>query len=349
MAGLPSPPNPAVHGDVDPSPFAWSPPGTAGRGQNTYQTMPSSDQYAYNTHPFAQYGPPSAHPGDPSAAGPSTVPTLTYTNASAYGPYGPQRRSPHSTNPSPPHQQSYITTGSDGYSHAPSGFPGNSQSPSKAALGVPMTPTSPTNKPYACRLCAYTSSRSHDLKRHMRTHTNERPYECEVCHRTFARKDAAKRHMAAKNCGANAPGAGLGTMRSRADGGPSGSGKGADGTTSSEEQSDDDGSQSGEGDALSSAGEQMQVDGVEQPELSDPKMEDKTPTPPSATAQPSSSLPYLQQRQGVQPIAPQPTRPPTRGPSDGAALGRRPGPGPVDGTTNSAPARSRGPSYSRPN
>ncbi|KZO93309.1 hypothetical protein CALVIDRAFT_458294, partial [Calocera viscosa TUFC12733] len=55
------------------------------------------------------------------------------------------------------------------------------------------------NKPYACRLCAYTSSRSHDLKRHMRTHTNERPYECEVCHRTFARKDAAKRHMAAKN------------------------------------------------------------------------------------------------------------------------------------------------------
>ena len=50
-------------------------------------------------------------------------------------------------------------------------------------------------KPHNCELCPQTFSRSHDLKRHIYTHTDEKPYKCKRCGKGFSRRDAVKRHL----------------------------------------------------------------------------------------------------------------------------------------------------------
>lgn len=50
-------------------------------------------------------------------------------------------------------------------------------------------------KRFQCELCAYSTSRKHDLTRHNRTHTKETPFKCEFCPKTFARYCQLKIHM----------------------------------------------------------------------------------------------------------------------------------------------------------
>lgn len=47
---------------------------------------------------------------------------------------------------------------------------------------------------YACEECGKKFTRTHDLKRHARQHTNEKPFSCKCCKRGFARSDALVRH-----------------------------------------------------------------------------------------------------------------------------------------------------------
>ncbi|KAI9350463.1 hypothetical protein DFJ73DRAFT_609940, partial [Zopfochytrium polystomum] len=49
-------------------------------------------------------------------------------------------------------------------------------------------------KPFRCKLCSQTFSRSHDLKRHYYIHSHEKPYPCLRCGKGFARRDALRRH-----------------------------------------------------------------------------------------------------------------------------------------------------------
>lgn len=47
---------------------------------------------------------------------------------------------------------------------------------------------------YFCGLCAYTSSKSSHVNRHLKTHTGARPYSCEVCGKSFTRKESLVYH-----------------------------------------------------------------------------------------------------------------------------------------------------------
>ena len=47
---------------------------------------------------------------------------------------------------------------------------------------------------HECDVCEKVFTRSHNLKIHMRIHTNERPYECEVCEKCFRESGHLKRH-----------------------------------------------------------------------------------------------------------------------------------------------------------
>lgn len=50
-------------------------------------------------------------------------------------------------------------------------------------------------KRFQCELCAYSTSRKHDLTRHNRTHTKEMAFKCELCPKAFARNCQLKIHM----------------------------------------------------------------------------------------------------------------------------------------------------------
>jgi len=56
-------------------------------------------------------------------------------------------------------------------------------------------------KPFKCPTCQQTFSRSHDLKRHIYTHTGIKPFKCEKCGKSFSRRDALNRHSKGEiNC-----------------------------------------------------------------------------------------------------------------------------------------------------
>ena len=48
---------------------------------------------------------------------------------------------------------------------------------------------------HECDVCEKVFTRSHNLKIHMRIHTNEKPYECDVCEKRFALAGNLKAHM----------------------------------------------------------------------------------------------------------------------------------------------------------
>ncbi|KAI9014811.1 hypothetical protein BC832DRAFT_546536 [Gaertneriomyces semiglobifer] len=79
--------------------------------------------------------------------------------------------------------------------------PPTPNTPASQSFISPSFPSPPTLSKYLCPFpaCQLSFSRSHDLARHILTHTQERPYECARCGRRFARRDALRRHDKVKN------------------------------------------------------------------------------------------------------------------------------------------------------
>ncbi|GIX95974.1 hypothetical protein CEXT_98261 [Caerostris extrusa] len=50
-------------------------------------------------------------------------------------------------------------------------------------------------KRHQCSSCGYTSTRSADIKRHIRTHTGEKPFQCTICAKSFTEKFNLNSHM----------------------------------------------------------------------------------------------------------------------------------------------------------
>lgn len=53
---------------------------------------------------------------------------------------------------------------------------------------------------FDCDFCPARFTRGHDLRRHIRLHTDERPFECATCGKGFSRSDALKRHENVERC-----------------------------------------------------------------------------------------------------------------------------------------------------
>jgi uncharacterized Zn-finger protein len=49
---------------------------------------------------------------------------------------------------------------------------------------------------FQCNLCPKKFTRAHNLRSHLRTHSDERPFVCTVCGKGFARQHDRKRHEA---------------------------------------------------------------------------------------------------------------------------------------------------------
>ncbi|XP_022079073.1 zinc finger protein 211-like isoform X2 [Acanthaster planci] len=50
-------------------------------------------------------------------------------------------------------------------------------------------------RPYSCTICGFAFSQKGNLTRHFRTHSDERPFQCPVCHYSARRKDALIAHL----------------------------------------------------------------------------------------------------------------------------------------------------------
>ena len=51
------------------------------------------------------------------------------------------------------------------------------------------------NKRHQCEYCQKYFAHKSDLRKHIRSHTNDKPYQCEYCQRCFARKGTLSQHI----------------------------------------------------------------------------------------------------------------------------------------------------------
>lgn len=55
-------------------------------------------------------------------------------------------------------------------------------------------------KPYSCSVCYEKFKHSSNLQRHMKNHTGDRPFRCDSCGKTFNRKDKLDDHKKNRRC-----------------------------------------------------------------------------------------------------------------------------------------------------
>lgn len=167
-------------------------------------------EYAAPDHAYSRssggYSPPSYITGHPSRSYPVGNPMATSVpppqsamspqsslSAISMSPY-PIAQIRHHQEPSQPHIS---------YGPAQSHTRSPTQSPPASSPATNTVATQPPERKYICSQpsCGMAFQRSHDLSRHVRSHSGDRPHRCETCEKRFSRRDALKRHVMTKRCG----------------------------------------------------------------------------------------------------------------------------------------------------
>lgn len=61
---------------------------------------------------------------------------------------------------------------------------------------VKCFPSGIKSKAFKCSFCAFVTSYSPNLRRHLKTHTGEKPFKCNLCNKRFSEKSNLKEHFA---------------------------------------------------------------------------------------------------------------------------------------------------------
>ncbi|RUO97087.1 hypothetical protein BC936DRAFT_141001 [Jimgerdemannia flammicorona] len=100
--------------------------------------------------------------------------------------------------PPPPIAYQAGRSPSSGAPHSSTSSEIRFEDPKRKSWETPKSGSSSPEVAYKCTECGAPFRRSHDMKRHMKSHSGERPYVCTVCDRPFARLDALHRHQRAE-------------------------------------------------------------------------------------------------------------------------------------------------------
>ncbi|XP_066969969.1 zinc finger and BTB domain-containing protein 14-like isoform X4 [Macrobrachium rosenbergii] len=161
--------------------------GTVGPGGDESVDLPSDGQEDYSQTSHSQMPPPLSEPVAEALAGPSGIHEwLSGGDMSAGLPavdnYGGEGSPPTSDHPQSQQMEESQSLRKDLSTMDSTGYH-----------------TDASRKIHVCLTCCYSTSRKHDIDKHIRRHTGEKPFACQFCTARFVESSGLKQHLLSHN------------------------------------------------------------------------------------------------------------------------------------------------------